>query len=486
FLDSDDLLVAHLDILMQICRAAHFAHARGILHRDIKPANVIVGDFGEVCLLDWGIAVEMSASARAEDAELSGSPAYMAPEMLSRNTAGLSPATDVYLLGGCLYELLAGQPPHVGDDPEEVVQSVMRSSPPFPENAPPELVAIARRALSPKPAHRYPSANALRQAVMQYLDHRESIALSDEASRHLVELTTTKDTEEPAHHARLLRRFGACRFGFSQALRRWPENEAARRGLVDAYEVMIAHEADHANADAAAALLDELADHGDVPRSLVATVEQARRRATEQAERMAALERLGRMFDPNHQLRTRWIVTSAIALLGTVFPIASQPFVDPHSNDYAATFIYPVAFLALVLGLIWNKRHAVARNAYHRWLAVTLVAGLTSQLGIVAVGAVMQLPIVGASAFVAFGWALATGIFAATTERRAAPIPLAYLAVCFAIALSATDRRHANYLTALGHLAAAITVFVIWRPGRSEGHGGSMALDPSPPSDPSQ
>ena len=72
------------------------------------------------------------------------------------------------------------------------------------------------------------------------------------------------------------------------------------------------------------------------------------------------------------------------------------------------------------------------------------------------------------------------------TERRAAPIPLAYLAVCFAIALSATDRRHANYLTALGHLAAAITVFVIWRPGRSEGHGGSMALDPSPPSDPSQ
>ena len=104
-------LDAHLAILVQVCNAVHFAHSRGVIHRDLKPENVMVGSFGEVYLVDWGVATKPGPVT-----QIAGTPAYMAPEMLGGDGAEISPRTDVYLLGAVLYEILAGRAPHTGLD----------------------------------------------------------------------------------------------------------------------------------------------------------------------------------------------------------------------------------------------------------------------------------------------------------------------------------------------------------------------------------
>src|SRR5689334_21645835 len=114
---ADDLLEYNLSILVQLCSAVSLAHERGVLHRDLKPENVMIGRFGEVYLVDWGIAVSLTADLQgrlplaAEQNEIAGTPCYMAPEMLGA-LGKLSERTDVYLLGAILHENLSGEPPH--------------------------------------------------------------------------------------------------------------------------------------------------------------------------------------------------------------------------------------------------------------------------------------------------------------------------------------------------------------------------------------
>ncbi|MBM4319214.1 MAG: serine/threonine protein kinase, partial [Deltaproteobacteria bacterium] len=115
-------LVRHLQVLMQVCRAVHFAHSRGIIHCDLKPDNVMIGEFGEVYVLDWGVAVSLHQErddsyplARDVDSPV-GTPAYMSPEQAMGQGCRFSPATDVYLLGAILHEILTGERRHTGNN----------------------------------------------------------------------------------------------------------------------------------------------------------------------------------------------------------------------------------------------------------------------------------------------------------------------------------------------------------------------------------
>jgi serine/threonine protein kinase len=136
----------HLDILLKVSDAIGFAHSRGVIHRDLKPENVMVGEFGEVLVMDWGLAATaepgLPATRRLPDVTkvsvACGTPSYMPPEMALGEGFRTCPASDVYLLGAILFEILFGKPPHQGETVWAVLLAASENRIAKPEKAPPE------------------------------------------------------------------------------------------------------------------------------------------------------------------------------------------------------------------------------------------------------------------------------------------------------------------------------------------------------------
>lgn len=143
--------------LHSACQAVAYAHSMGIVHRDLKPSNIMVGEFGETQVADWGLATPLD-EAQSGWQRISGTPRYMSPEQA--RGAPPSPTSDVFCLGAALYELLAGHAP-----PE----TARLDAETLPRDTPGELVAIARRCLEEDPAARYPTAGELADDLGRWL-----------------------------------------------------------------------------------------------------------------------------------------------------------------------------------------------------------------------------------------------------------------------------------------------------------------------------
>ncbi|MBL8952938.1 MAG: serine/threonine protein kinase [Myxococcaceae bacterium] len=177
----------HVSVAVSVSRALQFAHERGVVHRDVKPANVMIGSFGEVYLLDWGIAGTLTPQPGGmlpslADVPFAGTLAHMAPEQLTSDVAAMGPATDTYLLAGCLYQAVFGAAPFGARTLDERKASPA-AVPPFPAatQLPDELLAILKRGLEPSPAARFASADAFRRALEVYLKHRDARRLAERA-----------------------------------------------------------------------------------------------------------------------------------------------------------------------------------------------------------------------------------------------------------------------------------------------------------------
>jgi eukaryotic-like serine/threonine-protein kinase len=168
-----DPLRANVEILSQLCRALAFAHDRGVVHRDLKPENVMIGRYGEVYLVDWGVALRL-AEREHEAQELVGTPAYLAPEMARADPLLIDARTDVYLLGGVLFEVLTVRVPHEAPTALAALVLALRGEvPAFPAETPTELADLARRAMARDPEDRVAGAEAFREGLAQFLASRE-------------------------------------------------------------------------------------------------------------------------------------------------------------------------------------------------------------------------------------------------------------------------------------------------------------------------
>ena len=217
-------LSENLEILFKVCDAVAFAHDRGIIHRDLKPANVMVGEFGEVYVMDWGLAAGVEENRIADpvgsNAGLAGTPAYMAPEMAKRRGDLIGIHSDVYLLGGILYEIRTGKRPHEGEDVFACILDAMNNGIRVPEN-PDELTRIALKAMATEPWDRYPSVKLFKQAILDFRSHTQSIALAEKAGADLKLAQKNRDYDG----------FALSLFGFREALELWPDNKTAETGI---------------------------------------------------------------------------------------------------------------------------------------------------------------------------------------------------------------------------------------------------------------
>lgn len=246
-------LEENIEILLRMADAVAFAHSRGIIHRDLKPENVMLGDFGEVLVMDWGLAVSVWKHGKAVHIDhsqaVAGSPSYMAPEMAGNKTFKLGFHSDVYLLGATLFELLTGRPPHAGKTLKDCLAAAQKNDIVTKiqyKAETEELMQIARKAMASDPKGRYATVQDFQQAVRGYLHHAESITLSQKAEQHL----------RHGQNSRSYDAFAQAIFGFREALAQWQGNREAEVGLQDAtiqYALTAFEKEDY---DLAASLLD--------------------------------------------------------------------------------------------------------------------------------------------------------------------------------------------------------------------------------------
>lgn len=278
----------HLGILLKVSNALAYAHSKGVIHRDVKPENVMIGSYGEVLLMDWGLAMPFGDANPYKldtslEAQLVGTPAYLAPEMARGKMTSLGPATDVYLLGATLYRVLTGRPPHWGEGIIGAVNKAASGKVEPPEKATKRLIdseisRICLKALKPRIKDRFQSVEDFQSELHQYMDHAESLAISVNATKTLGQLqdqlleggsisgagkslslkNIDKDTAAISY-GKLSQTIGA----FKQSLDLWEKNKTAQKGLVQALLLQVTEALAQQDLTLAKAHLDMLQETSD-------------------------------------------------------------------------------------------------------------------------------------------------------------------------------------------------------------------------------
>lgn len=271
----------NIDILQRVSDAVACAHDKGIIHRDLKPENVMIGDYGEVMVMDWGLAAAVSPTAKAspltDDTACAGTPSFMAPEMARGLAHDLGPWSDQYLLGGILFNILTGKPPHPGRSAEEGVMNAANNVI-VPTDRSDEFMNVAMRAMSATPHKRYPSVKAFQRALRNCQIHAESIALSNQGEELMEKALSSPNYDE---YARAI-------YAFEQALTLWDKNANAADKLVEARYAYANRAFDKGDYDLALSLLDNAEGEAEIE-----LAERARRERTQREARRRRVKVLG-------------------------------------------------------------------------------------------------------------------------------------------------------------------------------------------------
>lgn len=275
----------NLDILMRVADAIALAHSRGIIHRDLKPANIMLGEFGEVLVMDWGLASPTADNPKAASfpkIRFGGTPSYMAPEMAGGPVERVDRRSDIYLLGALLFEVLTGGPPHHSRTVKDCLKAAEANEiAPTDESGP--LMDIARKAMQTQQEDRYQTVQEFQDAIREYFTHLESISLTERAQE---DLEQAQESDEYEAYARAV-------FAFEEACELWSENSSAKAGLSAArlaYAQSALTKHDH---DLCGSILDPDDDaHTELRLKLFEEIAESRRLAEEQQKSYQRTRRL--------------------------------------------------------------------------------------------------------------------------------------------------------------------------------------------------
>lgn len=191
---NSENLVEFLQIFLKVCDAVAFAHNRGVIHRDLKPSNIMVGEFGQVYVMDWGVArlldaptgegaqgqrvcvaEELENALSEEPGNIIGTPRYMPPEQVRGQHDQIDQRADIFALGAILYHILTGRPPYAAKSYYKTLLEAQSAQIIPPEQTsggsriPSGLAAIAMQALAPQPQDRYESVSDLKRDLERFL-----------------------------------------------------------------------------------------------------------------------------------------------------------------------------------------------------------------------------------------------------------------------------------------------------------------------------
>jgi hypothetical protein len=186
-----------IDVVVKVCDALAYAHSHGVLHCDVKPANVMVGEYGEVYLMDWGVAQSIRDAEHDEkiyepEGTVVGTPSHMPPEQARGEP--LDARADVFAIGALVYHIVTRRPPFAGDNLVQAIAASYLCRFPHPDEVigpgvlPAELVRIVLKAMSKELADRYPTIRELRDDLVRYIRGGESFPIVRVAAGEVIML----------------------------------------------------------------------------------------------------------------------------------------------------------------------------------------------------------------------------------------------------------------------------------------------------------
>ena len=365
-----------LQILLPVCNAVEYAHSQGIVHRDIKPSNIMIGHFGEVYLLDWGLALNLTENQQG----IVGSPSFMAPEMLHSDTTKITEQTDVYLLGATLHYAITGKARHSGKNIKGIVSQIKNSQPfQYDSHIPEQLGQLINSACQKNADCRPESVRALREQIEELVQHWPALQLTQEALIRAFEVsqirtcqTVRLDQVQSCHQI-----FTMARQDFEYALRIWPDNSLAIKGLekllVDMINIHIQQ-----NEYAAALLLYSNLDN-KFP-DLLAEIGRQREAAEQLDSEQQRLLRLGEEHDFVRAQEASAPFAALIALSALLIAVwANYAYVYKEQQlSNQLLFSSSVAVLIIVCLLIFYRREDLFYNKAAKGMYVEVIGTLVT------------------------------------------------------------------------------------------------------------
>ena len=347
----------HVGVMLQLSNAMSFAHSRGFLHRDIKPENVMLGDFGEVYLLDWGVGQKLQKDGTYNIEHFAGTLGFAAPEMLGGE---LTVCTDIYLLGATLHEALTGELLHNGGHLTSVLLQIKQSNDHnYDSHIPTTLADICNKATHKEPSERFQSANEFREALEDHLRRRNAIALVETANERLE--TFIKGAKKDITTLPLEERFALnsvateCRFALQEALKIWPDMQAAHTSLQECTRWMAHIELELGNSSSAELLLAEL---DVVPEDFADRLQVLKDELEESAKAQEKLALLERNLDSSlgSERRGQLMILPAIIILGiaTLHGWWTNGFVVRTSSSAFVRALVTVTICCLIVPFFRN------------------------------------------------------------------------------------------------------------------------------------